>query len=61
VKQKTSGATVPGQTTSSALSPAQQVMAKAKAATNNDGKSSVQAAIDKLAAIEAGRATATVQ
>jgi len=61
VKQKTSGATVPGQTTSSALSPAQQVMAKAKAASNSDGKSNIQSAIDRLAAMEAGRSAATVQ
>jgi hypothetical protein len=63
VKQKTSGATVPGQTTSSALSPAQQVMAKAKAAAtgNADGKSNIQSAIDRLAAMEAARGAATVQ
>jgi hypothetical protein len=61
VKQVESARTVPGQTTSTALSPAQQVMAKAKAATNSEGKTATQAAIDKLAALERSREMATVQ
>lgn len=62
VKQVTSAATVPGQSTSTALSPAQQVMAKSRAAASNgDGKTGVQAAIDRLAALERSREASTVQ
>lgn len=61
VKQKTSAVTVPGQSQSSALSPAQQVIAKAKAAaTSTEGKTNLQSAIDRLKTIDDSNA-ATVQ
>lgn len=62
VKQKTSGATVPGQTTSSALSPAQQVMAKEKAKARIDGGTGLKDLIARAELLERSKAEAgTVQ
>ena len=47
-KQVNSGRDVPGQTTSTALSPAQQVMAKARSESAGGGKTNLQKAIDQL-------------
>lgn len=56
VKQKTSAATVPGQTQSIGLSPAQAVLKKAReAGKSGDGKSNAMAAAAKLAQLERGR------
>lgn len=55
VKQRESAATVPGQTTSVSLSPAQQVMAKAKTNGSGGDKTNLQKAIDALAARERSR------
>jgi hypothetical protein len=57
VKHKTSGAAVTGQTQSTSLSPAQQVIAKAKA-TGGGGKSNLQAAIDRMAKLNSDNAAA---
>lgn len=57
VKQKTSSATVPGQTQSTSLSPAQQVIQKAKSASAGGAKTNLQLAIEKAAALETGGAT----
>lgn len=51
IKTKTSAATVPGQTTTVALSPAQQVIAKARENAKGGTKSAAMAAADKMAAI----------
>lgn len=55
VKQKTSGATVPGQTTSSALSPAQQVIAKAKKDAATAGGTGLQNLIARAEALDKAR------
>jgi hypothetical protein len=53
VKQKTSATTVPGQTQSIGLSPAQAVLKKAReSAKGGDGKSNAMAAAEKLAALD---------
>lgn len=49
LKLKKSGDTVPAQTTSSALSPAQEIIRKAKAETGNGGESNVSRAAARLA------------
>jgi hypothetical protein len=56
VKQKLSGTTVPGQTTSTSLSPAQQVMAKAKKDAAAEGGSRLQNLIARAEAIDKARA-----
>jgi len=61
VKQKLSAATVPGQTTSVALSPAMQVLAKQRAAQKTQEGSSLERAIAELAKRDQGRDGATVQ
>ena len=63
VKQKLSAATVPGQTTSAALSPAQQVLAKERAktsATSGEG-SSLQKAIAALEQRDRANGAAQIQ
>jgi len=57
VKVKTSGTNVPGSTQTVGLSPAQQVIAKAKAAAvgTGDGKSNAMAAADRLAQLRRQR------
>jgi len=60
VKQKLSAATVPGQTTSTSLSPAQQVMAKAKKEQAAEGGSRLQNLIDRASAIERARESSAV-
>ena len=55
VKQKMSGATVPGQTTSTALSAAQQVMAKAKKDQAAEGGSRLQNLIERASQLEKAR------
>lgn len=55
VKQKTSGATVPGQSTSTSMSAAQQVLAKARATNKTDSGSSVEAAVAELKRRERAR------
>lgn len=57
VKQKTSGTTVPGQSQTTSLSPAQQVIQKAKAASAGGAKTNLQLAIERAAALETGGAT----
>jgi len=61
VKQKLSGTTVPGQTTSTALSPAQQVIAKAKKDGASGGGTNLQNLIDRAAQLERSREASTVQ
>ena len=60
VKQKLSGKEVPGQTTTVALSAAQQVMAKAKKDGQAEGGTRLQGLIDRAAQLERSR-EATVQ
>lgn len=56
VKQQTSAATIPGQTQSTGgMSPAQQVMAKARANGATEGKTSAMAAAERLTAIMRAR------
>ena len=56
VKQKMSAATVPGQTQTVALSPAQQVLKKAReGAKGGDGKSNAMVAAAKLAQLQRAR------
>lgn len=62
VKQKTSATTVPGQTQSIGLSPAQAVLKKARESRTGggDGKSNAMAAAEKLAALERSRDESSV-
>jgi hypothetical protein len=58
LKQRASGASVPGQTTSVAASPAQQVIAKAKAAANGGGADSAALKVARqLEELDRNRAT----
>jgi hypothetical protein len=58
LKQARSAGTVPGQTQTASLSPAQQVIAKARAAaTGNDGESNAMRVARELEALERNRQT----
>lgn len=59
VKQKTSASTVPGQTQTTSLSPAQQVMLKAKNESAGGAKTNLQLAIDRAAALVQSRDSAS--
>jgi hypothetical protein len=58
VKQKLSNASVPAQTKGSALTPAQEVLAKARASASGEGKSNAVAAAEKLAKMVRDRESA---
>ncbi len=60
VKQKTSGSTVPAQTTSSALSPAQQINAKAKKDQSEAGGTRLQSLIERAKQLENSRESSAV-
>lgn len=57
IKQKTSAATVPGQTPASGMAPARAQIVKARAAatTSGDGKSSMESAVARLRALNTSR------
>lgn len=59
IKQKTSASTVPGQTQTTSLSPAQQVMLKAKNDSAGGTKTNLQLAIDRAAALVQSRDAAS--
>lgn len=61
VKQKTSASTVPGVSSGSSLSPAQQVIAKAKAGENNGTKTSAMIAAERLSKLSDARESGSVQ
>lgn len=59
IKQKTSAASVPGQSQTTSLSPAQQVMLKAKNESAGGAKTNLQLAIDRAAALVQSRDAAS--